>query len=86
MKPQIVGLMRFALNLKLPLLKLTNAQKQKSPAERSFFVEFCGAQEGTRTPTVLPPLGPEPSASTNFATWAVSNNGGALYRIKSKCQ
>ena len=34
---------------------------------------LTGAQEGTRTPTVSPPLGPEPSASTNSATWATGS-------------
>jgi hypothetical protein len=29
-----------------------------------------GAQEKTRTSTVLPPPAPEAGASTNFATWA----------------
>ena len=33
----------------------------------------AGAEEGTRTPTMLPPPGPEPGASTNSATSA----GGA---------
>ena len=48
---------------------LGGAAKQKAPIyDRGF--AFLGAQERTRTSTVLPPPGPEPGASTNFATWA----------------
>ena len=40
-----------------------------------------GAQEGTRTPTVSPPLGPEPSASTNSATWATAIDNFTFWTI-----
>ena len=42
-----------------------------------------GAAEGTRTPTVLPPHGPEPCASTNSATAA---QGAQFYRNQGFCQ
>jgi hypothetical protein len=45
------------------------AEMKKRPAEADLFLNL-GAQERTRTSTVLPPPGPEPGASTNSATWA----------------
>jgi hypothetical protein len=40
------------------------------PYSTGFRAIFCGAQEGTRTPTTLRSPAPEAGASTNFATWA----------------
>ena len=44
--------------------------KAKSLDQSIKVLLVAGAQERTRTSTVLPPPGPEPGASTNFATWA----------------
>ncbi len=44
-------------------------QKWKKPLIRDQRL-LIGAQEKTRTSTPLRALGPEPSASTNSATWA----------------
>ena len=40
------------------------------------------AQKGTRTPTVLPPLVPETSASTKFRHLGDSHGGFAVFRTQ----
>jgi hypothetical protein len=45
-----------------------NATNKKAPLAGGFFI---GAQDWTRTSTILRTLAPEASASTNSATWAL---------------
>ena len=47
-----------------------SAAEKKNPLNIKGLNLFLGAQERTRTSTPLQALGPEPSASTNSATWA----------------
>lgn len=50
-------------------IKKVFSLKEKTP-----LVFFIGAEEKTRTSTRIPPLDPEPSASTNSATSATDGN------------
>ena len=51
------------------VFRLFLAQNKNGSLTRTILL-IIGAQKRTRTSTVLPPLGPEPSASTNSATSA----------------
>ena len=53
-------------------MKLYRYAKKTDPQWIRFVISVFGAEERTRTSTELPPHGPEPCASTNSATSALS--------------
>ena len=66
-------------SFRVPPIKNKNGDNQK--------VISIFAQNGTRTHTPLPELGPEPSASTNSAIWALQKMQQGKYRPKGqRCQ
>ena len=73
-EPGLVESLRSILRMagrKIDIGLISESRKAKSLNQRLRLRLYLGAQERTRTSTVLPPPGPEPGASTNFATWAL---------------